>query len=1333
QVTDLRAYTESCDGSALIWVNRADTGKAAASAEIEAEIFSSDSHWSCTSDGEPLSFCKDTLKTDENGLCTLETGDDNQAFLLIKHKNDTLIVGAQLAAAAPFDTLYTYLYTDRSVYFSDDTIRFWGILGKSYAGQQIPDTLELTIGSQTRSTTIHVSENGTFEGSFPIEAWTAYGISFSLSDPERGIILSRFVRVTQEDKPIYTMSVAFDKLFYTYGEDATVTVTTSFFDGTPASGLEVMLYPNPYGEQKTLKTGQDGTASYTFRTGNPFQYETATHHSMISVSAELIGMETACLTDYKSALYFHASGCMRIDQISGDCTELYLNHLDTSALKTPADLSYPAFPENTYGVPMNTEVSVTLSKIEHIRIPQKPLYDAIQKKTVTYDRWSDETTLIFQKNMAVTDGKLILEHYDSSDFNGYYLYEIIWHDPVNGHDYKQSVYAVRRSWSGGFESIQCEDIYEVLSDRAVAAVGDTVTAQVFYGGQPDGDITILSVHYKGSKGRCEVIPAGSLSFVFDEDCILGTQVDATVFVNGEYQVLNPLGIGYDYNKQNILDVTIFPDKDSYKPGETAEFTVRAPGAAGGSVLVSIVDEACFALGDQNADPLNSYFSSISAWYYGYTKYVNRGRTFSLFPENQRWYYFNDVYGAAIDEVEESVMEAPMKDAAAPAAGNGGSDVYIRKAFADNPYFASVPLDENGCAVVSMQIPDNITTWRVTACATNNTTSDLLSEAKLGSAVSDTVCTLPFFLNVSACDLYLTDDDVSVGTRAAGTVLGEIQNDEMTYKAVLSDESGKSIFEQTITASVNGYGWFHFGQLPIGDYSVTITGECTDDSGNRYTDGVEVKFSVSETAFIMPVRRTITPAELSSLHISSYPLTLTFHDDSYDLLFTVMNRLWCMGSARYDMAAANYAAVMAYRSFSGDENAWWYPKEPAEQNRAAVNSYYGFIPELEWAEGDPELTARILACVPDFLTNEKKASLIPFYRDLIASGCSDEIQLCAAYLGLAACGEPVLSELYALAAGAGSYPVEAKLYLITAFEVIGDQNAAQAAWEALWEQEGGTDENLYYLDGITTEERIQRTALGLMAAVRIDPDHTGGMVRYLLTHTSAVDTHALEFAAYVTHFTPAEPKDTVFTYSFEGDAEVSTITLRAGEHHTIYLTKPEFEALQIGNCDDSLRITASYGGTAEEALTDASPSKNLKLSKKITPYDEKNGIYLVTISYHGETDRDYVNFTVSDCIPSGARFVSEYYRDYSMNGYLWHKGGQMMSGCIHACRPWSGKDFVLSEAQPYSFDGELSYLIRGAVSGTFFFEGANAISRETGTYAQTECFVIEIGEDGWKIN
>ena len=118
-----------------------------------------------------------------------------------------------------------------------------------------------------------------------------------------------------------------------------------------------------------------------------------------------------------------------------------------------------------------------------------------------------------------------------------------------------------------------------------------------------------------------------------------------------------------------------------------------------------------------------------------------------------------------------------------------------------------------------------------------------------------------------------------------------------------------------------------------------------------------------------------------------------------------------------------------------------------------------------------------------------------------------------------------------------------------------------------------------------------------------------------------------------------------------------------------LDRSDFAAFELISSDETVKVCVAYKGSAAEAAENGGRAEEIDIKKKIEPYDISRGLYKVTLSYRAVTDRSYAYFTLSDRIPSGARyFNARRENDINNNGYytfayISNDEGQAMNGCI----------------------------------------------------------------------
>ncbi|MCB0036334.1 MAG: hypothetical protein KDE51_20020, partial [Anaerolineales bacterium] len=224
-----------------------------------------------------------------------------------------------------------------------------------------------------------------------------------------------------------------------------------------------------------------------------------------------------------------------------------------------------------------------------------------------------------------------------------------------------------------------------------------------------------------------------------------------------------------------LVVTITPDQDEYAPREQATFTVRVTNQQGdpvsAEVSLAMVDEALYALSEDLSEPM------FESFYYDRNNIVTTYN--SLRPSRELW-------GGGMGG----------------GGGDGGYEGAPRSDFPDTAaWFPRLLTDANGEAQVTLTIPDNLTTWRLTGKATTADTQ--VGESITNFIVSKEIIVRPLLprtltagdeILLSAMvqnysDLTLTFD---VTITAVDDVSGEealLFNDEATQKVTL--EPGES--------------------------------------------------------------------------------------------------------------------------------------------------------------------------------------------------------------------------------------------------------------------------------------------------------------------------------------------------------------------------------------------------------------------------------------------------------------------------------------------------------------------------------------------------------------
>ncbi|MDD4771999.1 MAG: Ig-like domain-containing protein [Eubacteriales bacterium] len=1325
QVSDLIVYTESSDEQLLVWVNDASADAAVPGASVTAEFFGADNYWNIIPWGEKPDYISQIGESDGDGIVMLDSGGRSGTFMIVEKDGHSLFLCVSSFTYYNSGGWFSHVFTDRETYFSNDMVNYWGIVAPSYGGV-LPGSLYLKLGNSPTAQKIAVLPDGSFSGSYAVEDSAAWGIHMNFTDGDGNTVTSKYVSITQQSKPLYRATLTFDKLFYSFGDTVKLTLDTSFYDGTPAPGLEFTLYGNYFLQDgTTVKTGPDGSAVYEYKTA-PYKFNT-TYPLQLSARASLIGNEDGELYVSAYVPYLQSAAWLREKRITPDegdgYTELYLNYFDTSALRASEDLEYPLYPENTVGKAAPGSVKVRLIEYAYIREYVRTDYDPVTKTShKVYNNRTEERD-IKKFTASFEDGVIRLDHVKrTEDFSGYHMYEVTYYDENNRQNCVLHVYAD----AGEEYYYRYDDYYELKSDADAYAVGDTVNTILHFGGKPVESGRVLFTVYSDGLDLREASGEGAFSFIFEDKDAAGLAVLASHFDGRRTHAAGYLPVRYNYAENNTLTTVITPDKTEYRPGERAKVTVHVTDAddnpvTGGQITLSMVDEACFALGEQTRDPLRTYYEGGGV----VIPYIARDDRFFCLDRAGGFLEYNSKDGGMAEEA----MAAPQTardDSAAVMGGMGGAavdEITVREVFLDNPLFETYAVSENGKAEIELTVPDNVTEWRFTAVAAYHPDRSKISGMYMGTSKTGVICTLPFFVDVTLGDTYIEGDDIAGHARVYGS---ELENGaEVSYIVRLTDDSDAQTAVLTLTAKAGEFARFNFGEYTGGSYNITV-----EATSGLLSDGVKLPFEIISGGIMVDIRREIATSDIGNLNALMYPVFLTFTDAAYDSFFSLCRSLM-RGSSRSDAMAAYYAAALVSETMTGSRS---YIDSQLNGIKAILSGYSGFIPLLAYSEGDVALTAKICAIVPEALASSKKAELAGLFEDYIEKRLyADDAEMCAAYLGLAALGRPVLGDLYYAAENSGTFGIEARLYLAAALAYIGDWDAAAEYYQYIKDADIDSGGDTMYVRAANTEESIRLTALALLTASVVDTDGAQLMAGYLSTHTSTVNIYDLELASYVRRFVPAEAEEASFAYSVGDTAE--EITLKPGEYHSLALDRRDFAAFDLISADDSVIVYASYRGSAEEACDSGELSDEIQIEKSIEPFDTARGLYKVTLTYSAVTDRNYAFYTISDRVPSGARYFAPSggesidLRDFHTFAFISNSGSQAMDGYMGL---FNYTEKAITGLSRRTVRGSVSYLIRAASEGSFVVEGAVLRDTSTGAYAVSDRATVVIDNSGWKI-
>jgi len=205
-------------------------------------------------------------------------------------------------------------------------------------------------------------------------------------------------------------------------------------------------------------------------------------------------------------------------------------------------------------------------------------------------------------------------------------------------------------------------------------------------------------------------------------------------------------------RDKFLKLELIPDRQQYKPGDAAAWTVvarNADGSPAGGVEVSLglVDEAIYSIEPDRSGDIRRAF-------YG-TRYSSVSTSFS------GTFNFTGYSGTKLMKLAARRQSSPLADFKKE---GQYEEATIRKDFRDTAFWQpDVVTGADGRATARMKLPDNLTTWRATARAVS-------ADLRVGARLERVLARKDLILRLET-PRFLTEGDVAVVSGVVHNYLG----------------------------------------------------------------------------------------------------------------------------------------------------------------------------------------------------------------------------------------------------------------------------------------------------------------------------------------------------------------------------------------------------------------------------------------------------------------------------------------------------------------------------------------------------------------------------------
>lgn len=861
QVTDKNAYLVADENQLLLWV--AEKGNDDLTGEILLD--------------------KKIGMTNKNGFAALNYALDQDRLNLISFKagNETIYLPTytNVAYDNPSDDYYSYIYTDRSVYKTSDTIYVSGYL-KNREGKQ-PENVRLALlyhGEEIASEEVTLSAIGTYENTFEIKDYNQTYLELELIVGD-DFIDGMWLSVYNFEKPTYQITASFNKSFVKQGEQFTYTGSIGYYDGTPLPNGTLDMYYNDYdltfhdAEGSQLSEGVVNTKTGSYEKAMKL-YSKTTGWRPIQAS---IQTSTRDLQNFYSSVGSHIYLFPHERMI-----EVENEKMDDQSFEIKASfhtinttkLTDSVFDVDSYrgqGVG-DSVLKVNVKEVYYEKVFIESRYNALYKETQDiYEYKRQEKNVYSSEQFTDIKGEISLV-YDQVNPDSYYIVAVEGVDANGTRIVEESYYGQMLYYGYEIPLYEVQKLTGDNDDYNGEPYNEEVQLELLKNGKSitSNEDQLLVIEKHDGINHYKLMETTLYKFMMDESRVPNTSCKF-VYFNGQTMVTN-----YQMEQWLRLDtstraLTLEVDYDQarYEPGEDVSYVVSVvddkdkPVKA--EVNISVVDEAVFAVEEDYREPLDYI-------------YVNQ---------------FND------NIIAEFLLSA-SSDMDMMAEGGEGGDESYRSDFEDTAFFTTLTTDRLGVASGSFKLPDNITSWRTTFTA-------YTKDAQAGKLKSKVEAGLDFFTETTIEERYLVEDAIWIKVKSAGDP--SYANQKVTTKIELQGEDGKIVPIYDGTIDFGAQQQVALGQLEEGDYKLMVA-----TSIGRHSDNSQYTFSVLDSIARYNVKTSVAVDDaLTLVHNNNLVDLKIFNDEAYNYYRSMS----ILGYKRYSQSYLSRAAAILAEDYRDD--------------------------------------------------------------------------------------------------------------------------------------------------------------------------------------------------------------------------------------------------------------------------------------------------------------------------------------------------------------------------------------------------------------------------------
>lgn len=905
-------------------------------------------------------------KTDNDGIAKFDDildGSENIKYLKIGNEDQKLVVGLYNYELSNYPS--AYIYTDRPLYKNTDTINVWGFIPRQLFYDKIEDEFYVELNKEGKQK-VTVDENGVFTYKIELKNHmdTEEDYSHISLYYKNTSIANRQLTIQNYELKNYTYEIMMNKDYAYVGDKFEFDVKVSHITGLMVPNKSVVV--DYEGKKYRATTNKNGIAHFSFKVkkekydrylayqsvavynGDVEEYVDTESEDYFTICALSRDVDTQTETKDKKCKITLNKLIKDKDVMTGeDRTKLYDGKYDTNIkIKIVEETRERKIAEYRYNEYTKEKEPV----YEYEDKDSKTLYSE-ELKTNNGTAEFDTTKVQYKKDTEDITYNYQIE-FEYKDRQGRKIEEIEYIYIGQEHENRTLGYSYFSDiiWDGYFsEAINTEAYYIyryfLKNETYKFSIGDTANftlAESTENGIKDinNDGKLLKIVLKEDITTTGITTNNDIKHTFTDKDFPGCKMTSAYFANGKFYRM-PVYY-FDFKEEDRkVDIEITADKEQYKPGDKVTLTVKTTNKnkpIKTTVNVSVVNKAIFELREDETNILERIYEDRLYPVYNYSTYND---------------YLQGTMGGA-----------------------GGGDGQLRGKFGDTACFETVNTDAKGIATVTFTLPDNVTTYTVTAHSANK-------DLYVGVGKKDIVSKLDFFVQFTEPRNIKTTDDVVLNATSVAE-----QNYKVDYEFTIK-ELNKTL---KTTANTNSIATVNFGKLKYGTYTVTIKGK-----HDNLNDGVEYKFNVVESTQEVKDKKTLSINNNAEIKPSKNPIVLEVYNKNMEQYLKYIEFIESTNTDRLD-------TKIAYNKVQEIKNKYYNEKNTI--NYIDIEKYQGdnYLKNLENGKEDIVLSALTSYYAIDYFNRDKltekeqlskDANIFEYY--LLAAANKESVLLDLLYL------------------------------------------------------------------------------------------------------------------------------------------------------------------------------------------------------------------------------------------------------------------------------------------------------------------------------------------------